>query len=52
MKAIAKCESCDQDLETSCRTCIEAGVNYHRCTEGFEVKQVNWKVVPAGLSEK
>lgn len=48
MRAIAKCKSCGTELETNCRTCIEAGVNYHKCKEGFKVVKVEWKIVPEG----
>lgn len=46
MRAIAKCESCEKQLETTCRGCIEAGIDYHKCIDGFKVVQVKWKVYP------
>jgi len=47
MKAISRCPQCGKDLQTDCRTCIEAGINYHKCQGGFKIVKVDWKAVPA-----
>ena len=52
MRAIAKCSECGTELETNCRTCIEAGNNYHKCRDGFKIAEnIKWEIVPEGMKK-
>ena len=52
MRALAKCETCGQKVETDCRGCIEGGNSYHKCKGGFKiVENIKWKIYPENEKE-